>query len=143
HNDKALEMELEAALEGYVDFRQVRGQTKVQRPVIDPTPEPEPEPEVAVEADTVQFKTGIFPNPFNASTTVHFNLKEEGHINIVVYDLLGRKVKTLVEENRSTGAHRVIWDGRDESGMTASSGIYFVRIKTRDTARTFKISYLK
>ncbi|MBN2411456.1 T9SS type A sorting domain-containing protein [candidate division KSB1 bacterium] len=141
HSDEALEMELEAALEGYVDFQQVRGHTKIKRPVIDPALEPEPE--VAVEADTVQFKTGIFPNPFNASTTVHFNLKDEGHVSIVVYDLLGRKVKTLVEENRSTGAHRVIWDGRDESGMTASSGIYFVRIQTRETARTFKISYLK
>ena len=138
HNNDVLEMELEAAMEGYVDFQQVRGKTKIKRPVINPAMEPE-----VTVADTVQFKTGVFPNPFNASTTVHFNLKDEGHVSIVVYDLLGRKVKTLVDENRSTGAHRVVWDGRDESGMTASSGIYFVRIRTRDAARTFKISYLK
>jgi len=144
HSDDVLDMELEAALEGYVDFQQVRGKTKIKRPIINPAMEPEPEPETEVAvADTVQFKTGIYPNPFNASTTVHYNLKDEGHVSIVVYDLLGRKVKTLVDENRSTGAHRVIWDGRDESGMPASSGIYFVRIQSRDAARTFKISYLK
>jgi len=141
HNNEALAMELEAALEGYVNFQQIRGKTKVVRPAINPAKEPEPEKTTV--ADTVQFKTGIFPNPFNASTTVHFNLKDESHVAIVVYDLLGRKVKTLADENRSSGAHRVVWDGRDESGLTASSGIYFVRIQTRNAARTFKISYVK
>lgn len=68
------------------------------------------------------------PNPFNPSTTISFTLPEPGKAELTVYDITGRKVRELLSERRSAGAHSVIWDGRDGSGRAASSGVYFARL---------------
>ncbi len=81
---------------------------------------------------------GNYPNPFNAATTISFTITSESEVDLAVYDILGRKVETLVEKDMQAGRHRVTWDA---SGY--SSGIYFYRIKTGDFIDTKRMVYLK
>jgi alpha-mannosidase len=80
-----------------------------------------------------------YPNPFNPSTTIGFQLPAVGNVRLVVYDVLGREVKTLVRDIRVAGTHTAVWDGRDVSGRAVSSGIYYagLEIGTAD-GRTFR-----
>ena len=65
-----------------------------------------------------------YPNPFNLNTTIDYRLDYAGMVNLVIYDLLGRKVTTLVDEMKSPGSYAVSWDAKDYS-----SGVYFCRIE--------------
>ncbi len=71
-----------------------------------------------------------YPNPFNPSTTINYQLSVFSDIKITVYNLLGQKVKTLVNAFQSSGKHSIIWDGKDSNNNFVSSGIYFYRIET-------------
>jgi len=74
-----------------------------------------------------------FPNPFNPTTTVEFELPEAAIVSIRVYDVLGQQVATLTEGRRSAGIHRLVWDARQTAGGLASelpSGVYFIRLNT-------------
>ncbi len=68
-----------------------------------------------------------YPNPFNPVTNIEFTLKYDTEIKLEIFDILGRKVKTLVNGQMSAGRHTVQWEGDDASGSSASSGIYFIR----------------
>lgn len=69
-----------------------------------------------------------YPNPFNPSTTIKYQLPEAGNVQLAVYDLLGRKVRTLVNGNIEAGLHSVIWDGRNDQGSLAASGVYVYQL---------------
>ncbi|MCD6163722.1 MAG: T9SS type A sorting domain-containing protein [candidate division Zixibacteria bacterium] len=73
-----------------------------------------------------------YPNPFNTSTTIVYSVANLGpipaEIKISIYDITGRKVRTLLDERRDIGEHNVIWDGRDDYGSECSSGVYFAKI---------------
>jgi hypothetical protein len=73
-----------------------------------------------------------YPNPFNSSTTIVYSVANLGpipaEITIEIYDIMGRKVRTLVNERKEVGIYKTIWDGRDDSGHDLSSGAYFARI---------------
>ena len=84
-----------------------------------------------------------YPNPFNPSTTLMFNLGRQSHVTLTVHDMAGRVVRTLVDGSRDAGEHRVIWDGRDEQGAAAATGVYFVRVESRDGVDTQKIALIK
>jgi len=84
----------------------------------------------------VPFITAIetsYPNPFNSVTTIIYKVANMGpvpaQIDIDIYDILGRKVRNLIDERREVGIHRVIWDGRDDLGAELPSGVYFARIE--------------
>ena len=77
-----------------------------------------------------------YPNPFNQSTQINFVLKQSGFITLVIYDLLGRKVKTLVEEELSSGYKVVLWDGKNDSGENIGSGVYFYRLRVASSLST-------
>ncbi len=66
-----------------------------------------------------------YPNPFNPSTNIKFSLPIQSTVKIVIYDLLGRKVKTLINDVRSAGVYTIRWSGENESNLNVSSGIYF------------------
>ncbi|KAA3618075.1 MAG: T9SS C-terminal target domain-containing protein [Calditrichaeota bacterium] len=68
-----------------------------------------------------------FPNPFssNTTTTIQFNLLETGHVNLKIYDILARQVKTLIDMPVESGQISIQWDGRDDSGHVLSPGVYF------------------
>jgi hypothetical protein len=75
-----------------------------------------------------------YPNPFNASTEIRYALSGEQRVEFSVYDLLGRRVRTLVDAFQPAGWHVVRWDGRDESGADAASGLYIYTLRA-ETAR--------
>ncbi|OGC77685.1 MAG: hypothetical protein A2Z27_00980 [candidate division Zixibacteria bacterium RBG_16_50_21] len=84
-----------------------------------------------------------FPNPFNANTQIRFAVPKASHVRLDVFDILGRKVKTLVNENLTAGYKQVIWDGTNQNGDEVASGVYFYRIKSVDFATTKKMVLLK
>ena len=73
-----------------------------------------------------------YPNPFNISTTIVYWVANLGpipaEIEINIYDIVGRKVRTLIKERRDIGEHTIIWDGKDDNGNECSTGVYFARI---------------
>ncbi|SYZ72321.1 putative Thermitase [Candidatus Zixiibacteriota bacterium] len=84
-----------------------------------------------------------YPNPFNAATEIEFNLPVRSDVSIVVYDILGRKVKLLTDGNRPAGKYRVRWDGTNQSGQPVASGVYFYRIKAGEFVQAKKMVMLK
>jgi hypothetical protein len=69
-----------------------------------------------------------YPNPFNASTTISFNLPKAGQVTLTIYDIAGREIKQLVEGDYEVGPYSIIWDGQDSDGQIVSSGIYFYKL---------------
>jgi len=68
------------------------------------------------------------PNPFNPTTAIHFSTDEKGAIEVAVFDVLGRRVRSLVRESLDPGPHVTAWDGRNEDALPAPSGVYFYRL---------------
>jgi plastocyanin len=83
------------------------------------------------------------PNPFNAATQIEFGLERDGIVQLMVYNILGQHVATLVDGFQPAGFHTVLWDGRDGSGREAPSGIYFARMLTADVMMTRKMVLLR
>jgi hypothetical protein len=71
-----------------------------------------------------------YPNPFNPSTTIKYEIPDQGFVSLSVYNLLGQKIRNLVGEVEPAGVHSVEWDGTDELGSPVPSGIYFYRMTT-------------
>ena len=84
-----------------------------------------------------------YPNPFNPETIIQYDLPRGHEVEIVVYNILGQKVRTLLEEYQRAGRHRVLWDGRDDKGKEVASGIYLYRIKTSEFSQTKKMVLLR
>jgi hypothetical protein len=78
------------------------------------------------------------PNPFRSSTTFRFELPRAGRAELVVFDVTGRRVKTLVSGDLAAGRFDAVWDGRDELGARTSPGVYFVRLQTQGYGETRK-----
>jgi hypothetical protein len=72
-----------------------------------------------------------FPNPFNPTTTLHYDLPEDALVNITIYDILGREVRTLVNQTQDAGYRSVIWDATNDYSMPVSAGIYLYQIQAR------------
>ena len=72
-----------------------------------------------------------YPNPFNPSTTIRYELPGPAQVVLDIYDLRGRKVRTLVRGRQLAGVHSVLWNGRDESGGSLASGVYFYRLEAK------------
>ncbi len=91
-----------------------------------------------------------YPNPFNPTTTIKFNIPVETlratslqKVTLTVYDILGREIKTLVDETKIAGEYSVTWDGKDISGNEVSSGIYFYNIRFGDKSISKKMLMIK
>lgn len=85
----------------------------------------------------------IFPNPFNPTTKIAFELAESGPVRIRIHDARGQVVRELVHESYPAGRHEVAWNGRNDRGGAASSGVYFLRFETGDGNATRKMTLLK
>ena len=70
------------------------------------------------------------PNPFNPSTLIPFEMSEGGHVRLDVFNILGQRVVTLIDEERPAGFHRVQWDGADAVGRGVAAGVYIYRLST-------------
>jgi flagellar hook assembly protein FlgD len=86
---------------------------------------------------------GNVPNPFNPSTVIAYEIGAPGRVDIVIFDANGRRIRTLVSENRNTGSWTTQWDGRDESGQVVASGIYFCKMNAQGFESTQKMVLLK
>jgi len=84
-----------------------------------------------------------YPNPFNPVTNFKFSLPQASHVKIEIFNILGQKVKTLVDEDMKAGSFVVDWDGKDQRGVEASSGIYFYRIVAGDFSSVKRMVLLK
>jgi hypothetical protein len=84
-----------------------------------------------------------YPNPFNPSVTIEFALPVQSDVQLVVYDILGRRVRSLVGNRLTAGNHRVLWDGRNDDSLEASSGVYFVTIRTKNFIATRKMLFIQ
>ena len=83
------------------------------------------------------------PNPFNPATTIAFSLPRSGPVRLQVFDVRGRLVRTLLDETRDAGAHRVVWDGTDDQGVQAASGIYLYRMAADGQVLQNKMTLVK
>ena len=84
-----------------------------------------------------------YPNPFNPITTIRYDLPQEGHVLLTIYDILGREVVQLVNQRMSAGYHTSTWDTKNAFGSSMSGGIYFYQIQTREYTKTNKMVLLK
>ena len=84
-----------------------------------------------------------YPNPFNPSTTISYNLPKTGSVRLDIYNIKGQLVRTLVNDHKTAGSHSVIWDGKDDNGRAASTGVYFYRMVTPDKVLTNKMLMMK
>jgi hypothetical protein len=83
------------------------------------------------------------PNPFNPETELSYLLPRDCQVNLTVYNVLGKRIRVLVDGYRAAGEHFVLWDGKDNSGVDVASGIYFYRIKTAEFAQTKKMVLMR
>jgi hypothetical protein len=79
------------------------------------------------------------PNPFTLSTTIAFTLRRPGHVTLAVYNIQGRRIRTLVDEGATEGDHTVSWDGTDELGVDVAAGVYMYRLVHEDHEETRKM----
>lgn len=82
-----------------------------------------------------------FPNPFNPETTISFTLGQSANSSLVIFDLTGQKIRTLVNQQMTAGEHQLKWNGQDDFGQTVASGIYFYQLSGITSAgKTFRSS---
>jgi hypothetical protein len=86
---------------------------------------------------------GNYPNPFNPTTTILYNMQQEGAVNIDIFNIRGQKVKTLVNEHQDAGNHYAVWNGEDDSGSSVGSGIFFYKMRAGKFTSTKKMILMK
>ncbi len=84
-----------------------------------------------------------YPNPFNPLTTIEYDLPEDGNVNLIIYDILGRQVIQLTDKFQEAGYKSIRWNGRNNSGQLVSAGMYFYAIETNDHSAIRKMILLK
>ncbi|MFQ6002502.1 MAG: T9SS type A sorting domain-containing protein [Candidatus Zixiibacteriota bacterium] len=84
-----------------------------------------------------------YPNPFNPTTNIRFSLPRSGHVKLDIYNILGKRVTTLVDEDLTAGNKLVTWDGRNDSGKEVASGVYFYKLKAGEYSETKKMILMK
>jgi hypothetical protein len=98
---------------------------------------------VETETPTALSITGNYPNPFNPTTTISFTLAEPGHTGFVVFNLAGQQVRSLTDAAYPAGAHEVVWDGCDDTGMRVSSGVYIARLTNGTYTASHRMTLVK
>ena len=89
------------------------------------------------------FLSQNYPNPFNPTTTISYGLPKDSNVKIEIFNLLGQKVTTIIDDKEKAGYKSLIWNGKDNAGQSVSSGVYFYRIDTGDRQLTKKMMLLK
>ena len=84
-----------------------------------------------------------YPNPFNPETKIHFAIPKVGRVSITIYDLIGRRIQSLIDENYPVGEHAVNWHGKDYSGNNVASGIYIYEVQFDEKVRHNKMTLIR
>ena len=86
---------------------------------------------------------GAYPNPFNPTTTIAFEMPIAARVSLGIYDVKGRLIRRLVDANLPAGRHDLVWDGRDRGGRASGSGVYLYRLEAGDLREIRKITLVK
>lgn len=84
-----------------------------------------------------------YPNPFNPSTTIRYELSNSSRITLKVYNIIGETIKTLVDDFQSPGEKSVVWDGTNDQGKSVGSGVYLYQLQAGNEIKTKKMTLLK
>jgi hypothetical protein len=84
-----------------------------------------------------------YPNPFNPSTTIKFQLPKSTQVKLTVYNLLGKKMRTLVNDKMGPGHYQVVWNGQNDSGKSVGSGVYIYKFETEEYTQVRKMMFIK
>ena len=84
-----------------------------------------------------------YPNPFNPETSIHFTVPKMSRVTLAIYDILGRKIRTLVSETKAAGSYNVTWNGKNNQGQPLASGLYFYKLQAGEFSATKKMMLLK
>ena len=84
-----------------------------------------------------------YPNPFNHKTKIEYYLSDPAWVNLILYNIMGQKIKVLVEEFQTAGSKSLTWDGKDNNGRTVASGIYFYKLQAAGYVQSKKMLFLK
>jgi hypothetical protein len=95
------------------------------------------------DAPVAEMALAAAPNPFNPRTTIQYEVQTEGLVTLWVADLAGRRVRTLVNEERPAGRHQVVWNGQDDSGRAMASGVYLGVLQCRGERRTSRMTLVR
>lgn len=96
------------------------------------------------EQSPAKFSLSVnYPNPFNPETKIDYSLNQACQVKLEIFNILGQKIKTLVDEQQSVGKKDVVWDGRNENGEQVSSGVYFYRLQAKDFVQTKKMVLMR
>ena len=101
---------------------------------------------VAAAKPAISIESGLSPgspNPFNSSTILTYRLASPGPVRLVIYNVLGQPVRTLVDVVHGAGTHRIAWDARNEGGALLSTGLYIARLSSPGGVQTQRLLYLK
>ena len=103
-------------------------------------------------SDTIKITIGMlakynlaqnYPNPFNANTTIKYQIPKSGRVHIVIYNLLGEKIRQLAHDIKNAGYYSLRWDGKDDNGQIVSSGIYLYSITVLEYSKTKKMIFMR
>jgi len=84
-----------------------------------------------------------YPNPFNPSTTIDYDLAISSHVTIDIFNVAGQKIRTLVDEHKAPGSHSVVWNGIDDAGGEVASGVYLYRLQVGEYLKTKQMMLVK
>ena len=84
-----------------------------------------------------------YPNPFNPGTRIEYTLKKAGHVSLHIYNVLGEKVKTLLDQDQPVGFYRINWDGKNDKGQSVSSGLYLYKLQVNGFSQAKRMLLLK
>ena len=102
--------------------------------------------ETVAVSETVPEVSGLapnFPNPFNSATLITYHLSSPGPVQLVIYNVLGQPVRTLVDQSQAAGSYQIRWDALDQRGVSLSTGIYIARLSYPNGVQTQRLLYLK
>lgn len=94
---------------------------------------------ISDKKNVTSYKLNVYPNPFNPGTTIDYSIQYREHVVIGVYNILGERVKIIVDSIQQAGAHSINWNGKNESDEHVSSGVYLVRMQTGKNVIVHKI----
>jgi hypothetical protein len=84
-----------------------------------------------------------YPNPFNPETIIEYYVPKAGNVSVVIYNIMGQKVRTLVDRDHTMGNHYAVWNGRDDDGNLVASGVYFYQLNGQDAVVTKKMTLVR
>jgi len=92
---------------------------------------------------TVYSLSNNYPNPFNPTTTIDYSIPKSGNVELVIFNIAGQKVRTLVNENQNAAFYKVVWDGLDDNSASVASGMYIYRIVSGNFSKIEKMMLMK